>query len=64
MSWTSVKDGLPEKGQHVLVYFSNEAEAYMDVWLYDGVNQYFRGRPSKYPRQDVTHWQPLPAPPE
>jgi hypothetical protein len=64
MSWISVKDGLPERGKKVLVWFANEAEPYMDVWRYDGANQYFREKPSKYPLRDVTHWQPQPDPPE
>lgn len=67
--WTSVKDAYPAKGQRVLVWFGDEPEPYMDVWKYDGENQYFRPGPRKkghenaLPHQCVTHWELLPPPP-
>ena len=57
--WISVKDGLPEKWQNVLVVrtdgaFRLDFIGSLDVW-YDDVN--FVGYP-------VTHWMPLPEPPK
>jgi hypothetical protein len=54
--WISVKDRLPNEDENVLTYSSNPFyETFYinrligkDEWLYDG----------------VTHWMPLPEPPE
>lgn len=64
--WISVKDRLPEESGDVLVYnghfyvvsFSKQWEAF---------NHFdFLGKPDKmaYVMTDVTHWMPLPKPPE
>lgn len=61
--WTPVTDGYPPLGTRVMVYFARELEPYMDVWRYDGVNQYFAARTRAPRHQCVTHWRYLPAPP-
>lgn len=63
--WIPVEERFPNKGELVLVYFGNSpAGLYCDAWEYSGSNQYFRKKPSRNPQEDVTHWQPLPAPPK
>jgi hypothetical protein len=66
--WISVKDRYPSLGSKVLVWFGDEVQPYMDCWTYTGDNGYFR-LPRKrcyyaQTHQCVTHWMPLPAPPE
>ncbi len=58
--WISVKDRMPEEWAHVLVsngIFVNEG--YLDEqgnWKHGGVDFYFFS--------NITHWTPLPDPPE
>ena len=67
-NWISVKDQYPALGARVLVWFGDEAEPYMDCWIYRGDNKYFiphrlRTQPPAFFHQCVTHWQLLPEPP-
>ena len=58
MNWISVKDRVPESGIDVLV-FTDDYCAY--TAHYDGY-WWLSGEPTL--SYDVTHWMPLPAPPE
>ena len=58
MHWISVKDRVPESGIGVLV-FTDDYCAY--TAHYDGY-WWLSGEPTL--SYDVTHWMPLPAPPE
>jgi hypothetical protein len=61
--WISVKDGYPVPGSIWLVWFGNAPTPYMDVWIYDGSNQYFRERKPGPMEQCVTHYCRRPEPP-
>ena len=53
--WISVKERLPEEQQDVLVYLKRGGCA---------VDYFIPSRNDKWGYKDVTHWQPLPAPPK
>lgn len=61
--WISVKNRLPEKDTAVLCYY----DGYLDVMEYwydeDNGKPVFYNPPSP-PSENVTHWMPLPKPPE
>lgn len=59
MKWISVKERLPEKGTQVLAWIKDENEPYPTVGSFDGDE-----REIGVWRRWVTHWMPLPAPPE
>ncbi len=64
--WISVKDRLPENGAHVLVYCHDDP--YTTIASYCETEGYgcFREIPIGHGYiyyHDVSHWQPLPAPP-
>jgi hypothetical protein len=56
IGWISVKDRMPEEGVDVLVYL-NRKDA--DVDFVDKSGNFFY-----YDEGKVTHWRPLPEPPE
>ena len=69
--WISVKDRLPEDGEYVLAYtipafhpIGNEVCKFMcdEVGNYD--TGHFRLAHSADKRNLVTHWMPIPNPPE
>jgi hypothetical protein len=64
--WISVKDRLPEKQGHFLVWapesFPKNTE-HVVAEFYDDNNTFY-SESSDMPMPDVTHWQPLPAPPQ
>jgi len=55
--WRKVEDELPEIGRDVLVYNNN---IMYGVWFADGC----RCAAGTGPIYNVTHWMPLPNPPE
>ena len=62
--WISVKDRLPEDGQKVLVCGTRKG---MQVGVFRGLMHPFDAMGwwwKKDTRLDVTHWMPLPEPPE
>ena len=69
--WISVKERLPEKlNENNQVYLSEEVIGFdgecayigqFKVYKYDGHKTFFDGNCF---REDVTHWMPLPEPPE
>lgn len=77
MKWISVEDRLPEKMYEKLKYYSRRQvfivknnrgvvfAAYFNFKSRDGkIKNYFS--PVSYPRilKNITHWMPLPSPPE
>ena len=53
--WISVKDRLPKPNENVLVY-CKEYGIYVDIHMSGGI--------FGYSMDSVTHWMPLPEPPE
>lgn len=58
--WIPVAERLPSDGQKVLFYWAND----MHTGTYDVTFQDFYTHTSTYSVEKVTHWRPLPAPPE
>lgn len=69
--WISVKDELPEENQGVLITDGDIiTAAYLDLWGTDDDphwgGQGFSGYEWEwdFSNNEITHWMPLPAPPE
>ena len=58
-SWISVENELPEIGRPVMVYYAS----YVDVIPRHDVARY-GGKNFVWGRAKITHWMPLPSPPE
>lgn len=64
--WISVKDRLPEESGYVLVHCS-EPKGYIRGVQYSAKNKAFNASDDSNAESaftDVTHWMPLPEPPE
>lgn len=68
--WISVKDSLPDKGPHVLTFCVRGASWVQQAWLdQDGKWRSGSFCPTcgfmggDFIMGDVTHWMPLPSPP-
>lgn len=71
--WISVKDQLPPEGKNVAIVVEDSA-VFIHGWVTAGyyhspASGWWHGTPGDYrscrdQRWIVTHWQPLPAPPE
>jgi len=61
--WISVKDRLPEHGVHVLT-FSSEENYYAVSYLIYLSNERIWANGCLLGNDNITHWMPLPKPPE
>lgn len=62
MEWIKIKDKLPPNGEYVLVWDRHELVVKMDYYTHPNNNKPFGW---SWVKQDVvTHWQPLPLPPQ
>ena len=78
ITWISVKDRLPELDQDVLVYAVGKEDGFLDtthivisqrcishIFPWDqGVEEWLAPWPYFNRNYEITHWMPLPSPPE
>jgi len=62
MNWISVKNKLPEQNESVLIFSKNGGVA--EARYRETENVFIQYRWSVIKGNDVTHWMPLPEPPE
>ena len=61
--WISVEERLPDKGVFVVVYYGHFIGNLMDVYMWDG--ECWRSSTGYLEdAENITHWMPLPEPPE
>lgn len=60
MEWIDVKDRLPEHTTYVLIHFIYDGESYVDKGAYYPDGKWID---CDYDYVNVTHWMPLPKPP-
>jgi hypothetical protein len=65
VNWIKVSDRLPEVRAGVLAYIhSEDGEKYIDVVAMDSIGMWDNINGIEYCSYEVTHWMPLPEPPE
>lgn len=77
MKWINVEEDLPEDDQDVLVYHADDFHITVGFFDKDNVQYYIESNGSKFftgsgweteiswaQKGPVTHWMPLPSPPE
>lgn len=68
MSWINIEDRLPEEGQRVIIYFKMTGIDIMKYHDLEGTEDRIMGKNLFTGRgfltDDVTHWMPLPEPPD
>jgi hypothetical protein len=63
--WISVKDELPKRGERVLAMQSSPGARYLIVYIDDEIRtQQWRNDCDDIRCRDITHWMPLPEPPQ
>lgn len=60
--WISVKDRLPNYGDDCLIYINKEIH-FAHYWQ-DDFYQPYTSYNSRYIKKNITHYMPLPKPPE
>jgi len=66
MNWIKCSDRLPKEGSLVLIYRESDTIPnmyFIDIGAYGFFNSYIWGN-KKEDNWNVTHWMPLPKPPE
>lgn len=63
MEWISVKDRLPDSFKSVLIWCPDIKCSFTAIWR-DDEWTFFGGNGRTAVGNPVTHWQPLPPPPE
>lgn len=61
--WIPISERLPEDGAYVLGWWHSESKLSMYICMYHSLGRQFRPGISM-PPYPVTHWMPLPEPPE
>ena len=69
MKWISVDERLPDDFDGVLMYIKNDGYKWVHMGVYEGGQEWFiyderMDLMSLAPEESVTHWMPLPDPPE
>ena len=63
-NWISVKDKLPDNNIEVLLYVNDGLGMYVSHGYYDSEREHAKWRECSLNLMTVTHWRPLPKPPE
>jgi hypothetical protein len=67
--WISVEDRLPNNGINILMFMKNKTHSWSQIGCYDSTHNDWcvcneqLDHVEKDFYEDVTHWQPLPEPP-
>ena len=65
MGWIKCSERLPEARTEVLAFVhSEDDERYIDVVMLDSIGMWDNVNGMEYCSYEVTHWMPLPDPPE
>lgn len=67
MEWISVEDDLPLKGENILMYYDDlvvEGEYQNGNFYHVSSCAHFKGYCKCEAQKGITHWMPLPNPPE
>ena len=62
--WISVKNRLPENDQVVLCFMKDKAFGTFRVFQWNYIDWQWNDGNEWFDEKDVTHWMPLPQPPE
>ena len=62
--WIPVSERLPEDGSNVLAYYDNKIEQRMFACVYEDGEWFYRMLYTTTVFKYITHWMPLPEPPQ